>query len=89
MPARRSSRGQGKPAPNYNENALDVIDRVVNRKARQPFLGELRGEMDTAARDRISFLQADWGVYHRAGTSTEEVYTEEHLALLGDYKEPW
>lgn len=44
MPARRSTRAEGKPAPNYNENALDVADRVVSRKARQPFLGEVRGQ---------------------------------------------
>lgn len=44
MPARRSSRAEGKPAPNYNENALDVADRIVGRKARQPFLGEVGGQ---------------------------------------------
>ena len=44
MPARRSTRAQGKPAPNYNESALDLADRVVSRKSRQPFLGEVTGE---------------------------------------------
>lgn len=44
MPARRSTRAQGKPAPNYNESALDLADRVTSRKSRQPFLGEVRGE---------------------------------------------
>ena len=44
MPARRSTRAQGKPAPNYNESALDLADRVASRKSRQPFLGEVRGE---------------------------------------------
>ena len=44
MPARRSTRAQGKPAPNYNESALDLADRVVSRKSRQPFLGEVKGE---------------------------------------------
>ncbi|KAL3158798.1 hypothetical protein ABBQ32_011525 [Trebouxia sp. C0010 RCD-2024] len=65
MPARRSTRAQGKPAPNYNESALDLADRVTSRKSRQPFLGEVRA------------------------TSVEEQYTEEDIALLGDYKEPW
>ena len=41
MPARRSTRAQGKPAPNYNESALDLADRVVSRKSRQPFLGNV------------------------------------------------
>ena len=45
MPARRSTRAQGKPAPNYNESALDLADRVVSRKSRQPFLGEVQGEL--------------------------------------------
>lgn len=49
MPARRSTRAQGKPAPNYNESALDLADRVVNRKSRQPFLGEVRGETPKVA----------------------------------------
>ncbi|KAL3135633.1 hypothetical protein ABBQ38_006114 [Trebouxia sp. C0009 RCD-2024] len=65
MPARRSTRAQGKPAPNYNESALDLADRITSRKSRQPFLGEVRA------------------------TSVEEQYTQEDIALLGDYKEPW
>ena len=44
LPARRSTRAQGKPAPNYNDAALDLADRIVSRKGRQPFLGEVRGE---------------------------------------------
>ncbi len=48
MPARRSTRAQGKPAPNYNESALDLADRVVSRKGRQPFLGEVRGKCAAA-----------------------------------------
>ncbi|DBB01870.1 hypothetical protein WJX77_007017 [Trebouxia sp. C0004] len=65
IPARRSTRAQGKPAPNYNESALDLADRVISRKGRKPFLGEVRA------------------------TSVQEQYTQEDIALLGDYKEPW
>lgn len=56
MPARRSTRAQGKPAPNYNESALDLADRVVSRKSRQPFLGEVRGETVKISRARSASL---------------------------------
>ena len=51
MPARRSARGEGKPAPNYNETALDHADRIVSRKNRQPFLGEVRRKSCSSLQD--------------------------------------
>lgn len=49
MPARRSTRAQGKPAPNYNESAIELAERVISRKGRQPFLGEVQGQYSTPA----------------------------------------
>ncbi|BDA49120.1 probable cell division cycle-associated 7-like protein at N-terminal half [Coccomyxa sp. Obi] len=62
-PKRKSSRLEGRPALNYNENALDLVDRP-ERKQRSTLLD-------------------------RHVISQEEIYTEEHVKLLGEYKEPW
>ncbi|CAL8464005.1 g3540 [Coccomyxa elongata] len=62
-PKRKSSRLEGRPALNYNENALDLVDRP-ERKQRSTLLD-------------------------RHVVSQEEIYTEEHVKLLGEYKEPW
>ena len=91
IPARRSTRAQGKPAPNYNESALDLADRVVSRKGRQPFLGEVRGgysilNWQSNGNGQLKFHTCP---VHPAATSVQEQYTQEDIALLGDYKEPW
>lgn len=92
MPARRSTRAQGKPAPNYNESALDLADRITSRKSRQPFLGEVRGEDQGEALSPLGSRQVAFLtllLVCSAATSVEEQYTQEDIALLGDYKEPW
>ena len=91
IPARRSTRAQGKPAPNYNESALDLADRVISRKGRQPFLGEVRGGYIITIWQSNGSGQLKFNTcpVHPAATSVQEQYTQVDIALLGDYKEPW
>lgn len=115
-PARKSTRLEGRPAPIYNESALEKADGPERKKrghlpehhgiarfscslaASPPALMRCRREClisscstahtpDTSP--TASFLRQYLQNLWLAVASEEEIYTEEHINLLGSCNEPW
>lgn len=102
VPKRKSSRLEGKPATNYNESALDVINKGDRKHTRSNLLDRHGTEIPSTACDgwscvlhttskRLPLIKCacSRGCVVDAVVSQEEVYTEEHIKLLREYEEPW
>ena len=84
-PKRRSTRLEGRPAPVYNERALEALDG----KAKSGRLPRSFGTAGLAVGPYESSSDMLDNCWTTAEASTEEIYTEEHVKALGNYKEPW
>ncbi len=97
-PARKSTRLEGRPAPIYNESALEKADGIERKK--RGHLPEHHGAFSRLHHAKLLLglpgcqlscltLGSSKGCMWPAVASEEEIYTEEHTKLLGCYNEPW